>query len=376
MRRAAVASLAVGAGVTWNISNVGAVADPLAQAYGVSLATVGLLTGVLFLTHLLVQVPAGRGADRFGARAVGFLAVAAVAAGNLLLLTAPDPALALAARALVGLGSGAGFVAGADYMRSASASPRLQGMYGAATLVGAGLAIAIVPQLEPALGWRAPYWSALAVAAVPTAVLLSSRLDVRTGARKGIVRDRRLFRLAALHGATFGLSVVAANWVVALLERQGHPRGLAAVLGALLLLAGIVTRPLGGLVLHAWPGRARPALAASLVAGALAMLGLALPLPLAALGAAAAVGGLAAGLPFAAVFAGAQRIRPDAPGAAVGFVNGWALLTVVVGTPLLGLAFSLPGDGRLGYGVLAALWLAALAVLPGAPGPSAGERAR
>jgi hypothetical protein len=47
----------------------------------------------------------------------------------------------------------------------------------------------------------------------------------------------------------------------------------------------------------------------------------------------------------------------------VGFVNGWAALAIVAGAPLVGLTFSLPGDGRIGFlvlGVLAAL--AALAV--------------
>jgi hypothetical protein len=45
-----VAGLAVGCFLTSNVSNVGAVADPLAGAYGVSLAAIGLLTTALFVT--------------------------------------------------------------------------------------------------------------------------------------------------------------------------------------------------------------------------------------------------------------------------------------------------------------------------------------
>ena len=60
-------------------------------------------------------------------------------------------------------------------------------------------------------------------------------------------------------------------------------------------------------------------------------------------------------MPFAPAFAGAQRIRPDAPAAAIGFVNMVAAVTILVGTPLLGLTFSLPGDGRIGFLIVAAL---------------------
>lgn len=363
--RAPAAALALGAGVTWNISNVGPLAELEADAYGVSLAVVGLFTTALFLTHLLSQLPGGRASDRFGARTVGFAALGCVVAGNLLALAAPEPWVALAARAVVGLGSGAGFVAGAEYMRHAHASPFLQGLYGAATMAGGGLAIAVVPQLDGPLGWRAPYWSALTVAALTALALAAGPHDRRApSARSGVAADRRLVRLGIVHAATFGLSVVSANWVVTLLERHGHPRGTAAVLGAFVLLGGLVTRPAGGWVVRHRPERTWRAVGASLVAGALATAALALPLPLALLGVAAAVAGLAAGFPFAAVFGGAQRIRPDAPAAAVGYVNVWAISAVVAGTPLLGLAFSLPGEGRLGFAAVAALWALALAALP------------
>jgi predicted MFS family arabinose efflux permease len=73
--------------------------------------------------------------------------------------------------------------------------------------------------------------------------------------------------------------------------------------------------------------------------------------------------GLAAGLPFAVIFAAAQRARPDAPAAAVALVNACAILTILVGTPLAGLAFELPSDGRLAFAAIAALAALALLVL-------------
>jgi len=77
------------------------------------------------------------------------------------------------------------------------------------------------------------------------------------------------------------------------------------------------------------------------------------PPGVAALG--AALVGFGAGIPFAAPLTGAAVTRPDAPAAAVGVVNGAANLIALVGTPLVGLTFSLPGDGRLGFEIMGGL---------------------
>jgi hypothetical protein len=61
-------------------------------------------------------------------------------------------------------------------------------------------------------------------------------------------------------------------------------------------------------------------------------------------------------------------------------VNGSASAVILIGTPLLGLSFGLPGDGRAGFCVVAALWLAALVMLPTARqlgvGVNAEQRSR
>ena len=73
--------------------------------------------------------------------------------------------------------------------------------------------------------------------------------------------------------------------------------------------------------------------------------------------------GFSAGIAFAPVFVEAARLRPDAPGAAVGWVNTLGNIVPMVGVPLLGLAFSLPGDGRIGFVVGACLWATPLLLL-------------
>jgi MFS family permease len=359
---AVIAGLTVGACLTWNVSNVGAVADPLGDAYGVSLPAIGLLTTALFVTHLAVQLPAGRGADRFGPRAVALLAIIATLAGCVLLVAGDSFPLALLGRAVVGLGSGAGFVAGLDLVRAGGGGPGLQGLYGGATMAGGGLALMIVPPLTEATDWRASYWTAALLAVLAAAPTLAVGELPRVGhGRRGVVRDVRLLPLGALQAATFGLAVVAGNWTVPLLERRGASAGAAGLAAGLVLFAGIVTRPGGGWLTHRTSGVRLVALALiGVTAGAA---GLAVDGPLWLSTAAALVLGLGAGLPFAVVFAAAQRLRPDGPAAAVAVVNGAAILAVLVGTPLAGLAFELPGDGAIAFAAIAASAAGALLAL-------------
>ena len=356
--RGVAAGLAVGACLTWNVSNVGAVADPLAEHYGVSLAAVGLLTTALFVTLLAVQLPSGRGADRFGSRRIALLAIAAGVVGNLILLVDAGFGLALLGRAVVGLGSGAGFVAGLDLVRAGGGRTALQGLYGGATMVGGGLALMVVPPLTDATSWRAPYWSGALLSLLALVPTIAAVGLPRVGhAGQWVVRDRRLLPIGLLQAATFGLAVVAGNWVVPLLEREGASSTAAGLAGGLILFVGIVTRPAGGLLAGRVSGRR--IVVAGLLGTSLGALVLALGWSLAVSAFGALVLGLS-GLPFAVIFAAAQRARPDAPGAAIALVNACAVLIVVIGTPLAGLAFELPSDGRLAFAVIAALGAATL----------------
>jgi MFS family permease len=136
------------------VSNVGAVADPLADAYGTSLVAIGLLTTALFVTHLAAQLPAGFSSDRLGPHRVALVACGAAALGNALLLADSDFAFGIIGRLVVGIGSGAGFVAGLDLVRAGGGGPVAQGLYGGATMAGSGLALTIVPALTEATSCR------------------------------------------------------------------------------------------------------------------------------------------------------------------------------------------------------------------------------
>jgi MFS family permease len=349
--RAALGGFALAFTPGFNVANVGAVADQVAHAYGIGLAVVGLFTTGLFVSHSALQVPMGRLCDRLGARVVGGTGLLIVACASAAALSWKEAWFAIGMRLVAGIGTAASFVSGAEYTRATIGSAVAQGIYGAVSMAAGGLALALIPLWG---SWRAPFVTAAVVAAAGVVlVALAPREPERPPVARGLptVVDRRLLPLAAMHAASFGLSVVIGNWVVTLLHRAGgEPERLAGLAGGLVLFLGVISRPLGGRLIDR-PGVIR---ASFIVSGlGIAALSIAKPLPLAI--AAAAVVGIASGIPFAPAFAGAQRLRPDAPAAAVGFVNMIAAVTILVGTPLLGLTFSLPGDGRIGFLVVAAL---------------------
>jgi MFS transporter, NNP family, nitrate/nitrite transporter len=373
-RRAVAGGCALGLATGWNIANTGAVAQPLATAYGVGLGVVGLFTTALFVTHLALQIPGGKASDRFGPRRVGLVGLALIAVCSAASTAQHDVALTLGTRALTGVGTGLAFVAGSAYVRSQGGSPFAQGLFGGVGLAGGGLALAVVPPVDDWIGWRAPFATSVAVAVAALLLLATSPGDgprpapaPRAARGGGILHERRLYPLAVLYAASLGLSVVIGNWIVTLLHREGGlDKGSAGAIGALTLALGVVTRPLGGWILHARPQRLRAAVGASLLAGAVGTLLLAAAEPPALVACGAALVGLAAGVPFAPAFTGAALTRPDAAAAAVGLVNGAASVVALVATPLLGLSFSLPGGGRAGFVVVAGLWVGSLLLLPNA----------
>jgi MFS family permease len=362
----AIAGVGVSFAVGWQIAVLGAVAIQLSRAYGVGLATIGLFVTVQFVMHMLLQVPAGTIADRWGSRNTALLGMSVIAVASAIGLVAPNPGIAFVSRAIAGAGTALSFVSASDYIRGLGGTPTLQGLFGGASMLSPGMTLAVLPSLTSWLGWRAPYISSLVVIGV-FGVLLALAPSAPRRARHagerfdaGILRDRRLFRFSVIHAMSFGFSVVVGNWVVTLLQHHGQSRTTAALAGSLTLALGFFTRTFGGSLLRR-PDASRWVAASLVVAGAAAC-ALALPLPLPGIVVASAVVGLASGIPFAMAFTGAARARPDAPGAAVGFVNTWSSFVIVVGAPLVGLTFSLPGDGRIGFLALGAVtMLAALA---------------
>ena len=117
-------------------------------------------------------------------------------------------------------------------------------------MAGGGLALMVVPALTDATSWRAAYWSAALLAVARGRSRRSWPAAFRAIGHAGawILGDRELLPIGVLQAATFGLAVIAGNWVVPLLERAGASSAAAGLAGGLILFVGIATRPLGGVL--------------------------------------------------------------------------------------------------------------------------------
>ncbi|MGI9658458.1 MAG: MFS transporter, partial [Gaiellaceae bacterium] len=145
---ATVAAAGLGLALGFNFGNLGPIAERVSADYGIGLAAVGVLTMLLALVHSLVQIPSGRVVDRLRPRNVAIGGLMIVVACNALALVSPEPWLAMLLRALMGAGTGVGFIAGTQYVREIGAVA--QGVFGGAALGGAGLAVAVMPALADA----------------------------------------------------------------------------------------------------------------------------------------------------------------------------------------------------------------------------------
>ena len=370
-RRALVCACIIGFAFSANYTNHAPLAGALMRQFGFSQALAGLLTTGIFVTHASMQVPGGYLVDRLGARRVLVFALAWVVAGNVAIAFSGAYWHLLAWKILVGVGTGACFVAGARYIHDALAGPRLsfaQGMYGGSILLGSGFVIFAVPRISMWSGWRGAFLISAAVAAGGWTVWMAAAPTVPHGVQArgrlvSLLVSPQLWLLGLMQMASFGMAIVVGAWIVALLGSAFRmPAARAGLVGSLVLLLGIVTRPLGGVLRRRI--NIRWLLAASFLMNALGCFALASGshyLPLAA--AAVLLIGTGCGLPYAALFTRAGALVPGRAGAAMGLVNMLGIVMILVGAPLVGHLADWTGSFRSGFFALGGFSLIAIAAV-------------
>jgi len=344
-----------------NYTNHAPLLAPLMKQFGFSQAMAGLLTTGIFLTHAGMQIPGGHLADKFGGRLVLAWALAVVCLGNIGIAYSGSYGQLLFWKVFAGLGTGTSFVAGARYLAQAippEGLARAQGYYGGSVLLGSGFVIYAVPRAAAVAGWQGAFWTTASVAVVvlllwvlvAPAPLPKNHVHVSLST---LVGHSQLWLLGFVQMASFGLVILVGSWITLLLHNQlGLIPTKAGALGSLVLLLGILTRPLGGMLVAGMG--VRPLLAASLVinmAGCLLLAGASSSLGSSV--AAIVLLGIGCGLPYAALFTRAAALFPGRAGAAMGLVNMLGTVMILVGAPAVGKIADLTGGFQASFVALA-----------------------
>lgn len=163
---------ATGHFLSYVLRSINAVLAPvLAASMGFNASAIGLLTSAYFLAFAVAQLPIGLALDRFGPRRVQLVLLSLAAAGCVLFAISNSLAGMVAARALIGLGLAACFMAAIKAISDWVPSKRLPSIHGFLLAVGGlgAMASTLPAQLGiEYLGWR---WLFIAIA---TAILASA----------------------------------------------------------------------------------------------------------------------------------------------------------------------------------------------------------
>jgi nitrate/nitrite transporter NarK len=373
-KRALVSGCAAGFAFSANYTNHAPMISVLRGEFGFDQARAGLLTTAIFLTHGLMMVPGGRLGDRFGAGRVIAAALAWIAIANFALAFAGAYWQLLFWKAFAGVGTGACFAAGARYIvvRFEGRERHIaQGLFGGSIVLGSGFVLFAVPQLLDAFGWRG---ACVACALVAVAVWMWWM----TGAphQRHIVRAAPGLREVAGHGelwllgviqmASFGLVIVVGSWITVLLKTSFRmPLKTAGVMGSMVLLLGILSRPLGGLLAQRMP--LRQLVRGAMLLNAAACAALAWGQSQGVTWAAIVVLGTGCGLPYAGIFNRAAALVPGGAGSAMGLVNMVGIAMILVGTPAVGFLADWTGQFQASFWSLGAFALLAAAASSAIP---------
>jgi len=335
------------------------------QRFGVSTSTIALLSIVQLGLYLTMQIPAGLLADRLGPRRTLALGLSILGAGELLFAFSPTLQMAIAGRALVGIGDACMFL---NVLRVAAhwLPPHRYALATALTAVcgsvGQLLTTAPLSLALGDLGWT-PTFAATGILTAVLAILAVNRLQDRPAGTAPVHHApilptlKRAWTAPSIrHGlwVHFALNcpfiTLTGLWAYPfLVQGQGVPRGTAAaILTAAVVAFGLAAPALGALAGRSPANRGR--IASGVAIATAAALGTVLgwpghpPLPLVALMLVlSGVSGAASMLAFDLARDGA----PNAGGSASGIVNIGGFSAAIVAQAAIGLLIS----AHLGYRV-------------------------
>jgi cyanate permease len=365
----ALAAVAIAA----NFTDYGPLIPLLQRELHITSGATGLFSTLLYVGIGLSYLPGGWLADRYGPRRVLFGALLLVEAGGCLLPVIPDLVWIVLCRFVIGLGAGAAIVAASQAARGGKYGAFGQGLFGGAMQLGAGLGLFATPTLQDLFGWRGTFtaWGALGLGASvlclfalnseapgPAAEATSRRISAA-------FRSRSLWTIGLVHLGTLGLGQAIAPWLAVYFALSyGLPLDLSAMLGAVGLLAGMLFRPLGGMLLsrRVFTHSALMRTGTALACAGVVMLAFPLHVPLVT-GWGLALFACGTTLPYAAIFDEAGHIGAESalgPGTAQGVVSVISAPASAFGPPLIGALLGQHGDFAFSFGAMVPIGIVAL----------------
>jgi len=346
--------------VAVHYTNYGPLIPILIRDLHINSGQAGLLSTFLFLGLAVMYIPAGMLTDRFGQRPVLIGASSLLVIGAVLLPLAPNLPIVLLCRFMVGLGSGAAFVAGASLAAGLGKHSALgQGLYGGSVQIGSGLGLLVTPILFNYFGWRGAFlvWGLLGILTIIAWLFVSDGYEAHTAQKvdvKAGLRSPAVWTLGLSHMGTFGLGNAIAAWIAVYLAfNYGLPLALAATLGSFALLTGMFFRPLGGILIGRKLIGAIPLLRIGTFLAWVGVALLAMPLhfaPFAIVGMACIAIGTT--IPYTSVFNEAAHLRGVGKGVAQGFTSVISTPIVLLGPPLIGYLFENTHSFTLSFGAI------------------------
>jgi len=335
----------VGLAYSCNYTNHAPLIPLLISQFGFTKAMAGLLATAMFLTHALVQIPGGHLADKLGGRNVIIGSLLIVVIGNIFIAQSNSYQQLLFWKFFTGFGTGTSFIAGARYISQLVSEDKLakaQGYYGATILLGSGFVIFIVPRIAELTNWRGAFISTASVALLALIfwVAFAPKPKMKEHPHiklSSLLLHPQLWLLGLVQMASFGLVIVIGNWITILLKQQLQTSNtlLISAIASLVILLGVIGRPLGGYLVDKIG--VRLILEVSFLFNTvgcllLAFLGSSIEFTLLAI----ALLGFGCALPYATLFNRATTLFPGRAGAAKGLVNMLGVIMILVGAPLVG----------------------------------------
>lgn len=359
------AAFLVALGAAWSVGNVGAVVGQLGDEFDLSLTTVGLLSGTIFLGFSMVgTILAPPIAERIGIVRTIALSALLMAAGNVVFALTPVFAGLVAGRAVAGFALGLAVVPGPVFARRTGGVVRVA-LFGAAIQLGIAGGLGLGAILGDAgVDWRVTFLLSAAVA-LSSLPFLVGRDEIAyergrgTGFVRLAVRSARVWRLMTLFIAVFAVPLILGSWLVHYLSVDiGFAAATAGTLSFVMYAVSAAAREGGGvLAKRGFSPVLLAGVSPFLAAAGLAILAFESSLALAWV--AVLLAGIGFAVPYGIGIVEAQRLYPSEPTEPVALVT---LVGTGVPVPLVPWIGSLLDDG---HGTEVFLGLAAVVALAG-----------